>query len=58
MKMIEFLKEDVNKSLKEIKEQSKNWRKSINPLKNIKKVKKNQTVEGNKIVQDLKMEIE
>jgi hypothetical protein len=42
MKMIEFLKEEINKSSKEIEKKTiKNWRKSINPLENIKKAKKN-----------------
>ena len=44
MKMIEVLKEEMNKSLKEIEEKDKKQRKLINPLK---KVKRNQTVKGN-----------
>lgn len=38
--MIEILKEEMNVSLKEIKEKIiKKWTKSINPLKNSKEVK-------------------
>ena len=43
--MIEALKEEINKSLKEIKEKTiKNQRKCINTLK---KAKKKQRIEGN-----------
>jgi hypothetical protein len=59
MKMTDVLKVEISKSLKKLKiRQSKNWRKSIDPLKNIKKTKKKQTVEGNKTVQGLKVERE
>ena len=44
MKMTEVLKEKMNKLLKEIQENTNNWRKGINPLKKIKKI---QTVEDN-----------
>lgn len=40
MNMTEILKEEINKSLKERKDSTNNWRKLINPLKIAKKNKK------------------
>jgi hypothetical protein len=41
MKMVEMLKEEINKYLKEMQEGTNNWRKIINLLKKAKKKKKN-----------------
>lgn len=46
MKIIEVLKEEMKKVLKEIKEKT-NWKESTNLLKNAKKAKKEQTGQGN-----------
>lgn len=50
----------MNKSHKETSEKTNNWRKLINPLKKLRNPgKKNkQLKEMNRIVQDLKMEID
>ena len=59
--MIEFLKENMNKSPKEIMENTiKNRRESINFSKNVKKPEEGgkQLIKTNKTIQDLKMEIE
>ena len=59
--MIETLKEEMIKSLKEIQEYINNGKKQINPLKKARRVKKKTNTpvkEMNKTVQDLKMEIQ
>ena len=58
MKMVEMLKEEINKYLKEMQEGTNNWRKIINLLKKAKKKKKPQLMEMNNTLQDLKIEIE
>ena len=54
MKMIEVLKEEMNKPLKESQENTNNQRKLINTFKK----EQNSWKEINKTVQDLKMETE
>ena len=45
--MIEALKEEMKISVKEMeKKTNKNWNKSVNLIKKVRKVKKKQTVEG------------
>ena len=51
MKMIEVLEEEMNKSHKEIQEDTNNWGKQINPKK------KQQLKETNKTAQDLNLQI-
>ena len=55
MKIIEVLKEEMKKVLKEIKEKT-NWKESTNLLKNAKKAKKVKQVK--EIIQDMKTETE
>ena len=56
MKIIEVLKAEMKKSLKIERKINKNWRSSINSLKNSEKAKKNKQVKEN--VQELKIKIE
>lgn len=56
VKIIEVLREEMNKSLKDKQENTHDWRKWIDPLKNAKKKKTMQ--EQYNTVQDLKMERE
>ena len=54
--MTEVLKEEVNKSIKDIQENTNNWRKWVNPLKN--PIKHKQGKETIKTVQDPNTETE
>ena len=56
VKIIEVLKAEMKKSLKIERKINKNWRSSINSLKNSEKAKKNKQVKEN--VQELKIKIE
>ena len=54
--MIEVFKEKINKPLKEIQENTNNWRIWINPFKT--RVWVDKTIDRNKTIQYLNMEIE